>query len=255
MSIDCAQLTARIDAAFAPETKIRTASVRSAGGASSTVGTSTTTTLDSVRSRNFSANSNGCRACSRSERRRNCSGTTTVTKSDSPRGSRQTWSSTRLDRAAAPVERLEQRLAAREVEPARPDPGVACRAAGRGSRGDRPARFRARAREPRSVASSSESTTRSVRFARRRRRRDGRGAGAQPPRDAVVVPPHAEHRDDEEGDRDGHEPRAFAELRPDDDHRHEPGRRRADGVDRALPLPARRRGRAASSAPSPPARA
>ena len=90
---DSAQFRARIEAAFAPETKIRTASGRPSA-LSSTVGTSATTTPGSVRSRSLSANSNGCRASSASARRRNCSGTTTVTKSDSPRGRRQTWSST-----------------------------------------------------------------------------------------------------------------------------------------------------------------
>ena len=39
------------------------------------------------------------------------------------------------------------------------------------------------------------------------------------------------------GDRDRHEPRAFPELRHDDDDRDEPGRRRANRVDRELPLP------------------
>ena len=200
----------------------------------------TTTTPGSVRSRSLSANSNGCRASSVSERRRNCSGTTTVTKSDSPRGSRQTCSSTASTAPPCAVERLEERRAAREVEPARADPGVAA-VARDVDRAEPVRRDRgARSASARSVAASRDSTTRSVRF-----RASGADATAAAPAlsrraTRVVVPPHAEHRDDEQRDRDGHEPRALAELRPDDDHGDEPGRRRADGVDERASAPARR---------------
>ena len=143
----------------------------------------------------------------------------------------------RLDGAAAAVERLEERRPAREVEPARPDPrvGAVTRDV---DRAEPVRRDRAREREAafgRLVEGLDDEERRVPRVGSRG---DGCSAGAQPPRDAVVVPPHAEHRDDEQRDRDRHEPGAFAELRADDDHGDEAGRRRADRVDeRSAPPP------------------
>ena len=100
----------------------------------------------------------------------------------------------RVDRAAVRVERLEQRRAAGEVEPARADPGIAAAARdvdrAEPVRRDRPREGeRALGRrveilddEQRAVAGAGS-------------RRDGGSSGAQPPPDPRVVAPHAEHRE------------------------------------------------------------
>ena len=57
----------------------------------------------------------------------------------------------------------------------------------------------------------------------RRRRGDHRhGACAQPARKPLVVPPDAEHADDEQRDRHRHDPRALGELRVHDEQCDEP---------------------------------
>ena len=146
---DCAQLTGRIEAALAPETKIRTASGRPAAPRP-----------PSARPRRRRRARPGAGARARTRRVPELlgeraaperSGTTTVTKSDSPRGSRQTCSSTA---STVPPAGRASRAAAR-----RPRGGTSaarsrgrCRGAGHGSRGARPARSagrtRARARPP-----------------------------------------------------------------------------------------------------------
>ena len=133
-----------------------------------------------------------------------------------------------VDPAAFWIERLEQRGSVREVEPAWADPGVAAvaRDVDRAEpvRRDRPSegeralggRVEILDDEQRAVAGAG-------------RRRDGGSSGAQPASDPRVMAPHAEHREDEHRDRDGDEPGALGELRPDHDHGDEarwPPRRR-----------------------------
>ena len=201
-------------------------------GSSSTVGTSATTTPGSVRSRSLSANSNGCRASSVSARRRNCSGIDDGDEVGLAARQPPDLLEHGVDRAAVRVERLEQRRAVGEVEPARADPGIA--AAPRDVDRAEPVR-RDRPREgERALGRRVEILDDEQRaVAGAGRRRDGGSSGAQAASDPAVVAPHAEHREDEHRDRDRDEPRALGELRPDHDHRDEAGGRRADRVDRA----------------------
>ena len=89
------------------------------GRAAPTAGTSVTTTPGSESSRSFSRNV-ARRAAATSDGRRNCSGTTTVTKSRSPRGSCQTSSRIAPIRPSVATSSSSRGCRAR-VEPARPD--------------------------------------------------------------------------------------------------------------------------------------
>ena len=142
----------------------------------------------------------------------------------------------RVDRAALPVERLEQRRAGGEVEPAWADPGIGAMP-GDVDRAESVGRDRPRESERAFGGRVELLDDEQGLVASSGNRRDSRRSRRQPMADPAVVAPHAEHRKDEHRDRDGDEPRALRELRPDHDRRDEAGRRRADGVHERAPTP------------------
>ena len=167
-----------------------------------TTGTLATTTPGSESRRSLSDSSRGRRACSTSRlRERNTSGTTTVTKCDSPRGSRHTCSEDGLRRRRTADHRAP-RAAAILPRAGTSEAGRQGRLEPRG-RARRGSRRRDRAREPerlvgRRVNRLDETGRRVCAGVRRHPAR----AGAQPPRDPPVVLPPA-HREHEH--RHGHD--------------------------------------------------
>ena len=157
----------------------------------------------------------------------NCSGITTVTKSDSPRGSRHTSSSSACILPSS-VERISSLGSswAKSHQRGRIPGSVCLPGASRALIGPSWLIVRAYQSAP-SVATSSDSTQSSTLFVGVARGPHGADTDAQTPAEAPVMTVDADEQQDEQRDRDDHEPGALGELRPDDDHGDDPGRHRA----------------------------
>ena len=235
----------------APCRRARSADGQLAGDDS---GTSVITTPGSLSRRSLSWKRRRLPSASRSDRLWNSSGTTTLTKSASLRGTLQTNSSSDSTRPSLGGEELERRPVAASTAASALD-----RRLGRvpgNMDGAEVARRRSPARTRRPARSSRRSHRRRS-GPRPRRRRGGHrgGAGPQPARGAAVVTVDPEEHQDEHRDRDRDEPGALGELGRHDDDEDDAGRERAEQVDRGAAPPAGALACAASSAPSRSARA